>query len=135
WEGFSGWWPGTVPARSIDDRYGDIDADPWLLIGGDGRAMVYAPLDGQRPLQAFPMQADAGAALRLGPVTLAGSVGLRGRRDGGIEGAGLGRGLLRKNPLDYLLVRELYAMVDDLPFGTYVRAGRFSPTYGWRVPD
>jgi hypothetical protein len=136
WEGFSGWWPGPTPARSIDERYGNIDADPWLIVGGDLRGMVYAPLlDDKRPVQIFPMQADAGAALRLGPVTFAGTLGLRGRRDGGLEGTKLGGGVLRKDPLDYLTIRELYAMVDDLPWGSYVRAGRFSPVYGWRVPD
>jgi hypothetical protein len=138
-EGFSGWWPGEIPHRSIPDRYGDIDPNPLVDVGADLRGMVYAPLDfsdERPPVQAFPMQLDVYGMVRPSEnVVLAGSAGLAGRRDGGFEDAEVGAGFLEREITDLLTIRELYAMVDNLPFGAFARAGRFQPVYGWRIPD
>lgn len=137
WEGFSGWWPGPVSPKQVSDRYGFLDPTPMFDAGVDLRGMVFAPLlDENRPLQAFPMQADVYGAVRPDEhFVFVGSFGLQGRRDGGLDDGKLGKGVARADPLSYLTSRELYVMADHLPFGGYVRAGRFPVTYGWRLPD
>ncbi len=137
WEGFSGWWPGPVPMEQVTDRYGFFEPNPMFDVGADVRGMIYRPIaDANRRLQIFPMQADVYGVVRPDEhVTLVASFGLRGRRDSGVDGDALGEGIAREQVLDYFTSRELYVMADDLPFGAYVRAGRFPALYGWRSDD
>lgn len=137
WEGFSGWWPGPVAMEDVPDRYGFLAPAPLLDGGADLRGMLYRPIgDEARRLQIFPMQADVYAALRPDPNwVFVGSVGLQGRRDGGVDGNALGKGVVRDDVLGYFTSRELYVMADDLPLGAYLRAGRFPALYGLRLAD
>ena len=104
-------------------RFGDLRADPVLRIGGDFRM---ATLLSQSTL-VFPMQADIGAVFH--PVHHASvqmNVGARGRVSGYSD-------TLDDSHTPYF--RELFAMVHELPFQSYAKAGRFVPSYGLKVDD
>ena len=55
-QGFSGWAPGSTPADSVEDRYGEIEADPTFRAGGDARFMGYFTSDDDAAF--FPMQGE-----------------------------------------------------------------------------
>jgi len=139
-EGFEGWWPGQVPAKEIAERYGDIDPGEFgqglvARVGGDVRLAVYAPRGASQDTSAFPMQAELYGMIRpFDPLTLYGTVGLQGSRSQlDVTGSDARSGY--DKALDYLTVRELFVKVDRLPSNSWVRAGRFVPVYGWRLPD
>ena len=136
--GFSGWQAGETPSTEVEDRYGDIEPNPTFRGGGDIRLMTYIPANRVNDKfdvdpSIFPMQASLYLMGRPHEnVVLYGDMGLMAS-----EGATnlLGLDLGSVPPLDYLRVRELFVKVDNLPYNTYVRAGRFNPAYGWRIPD
>jgi len=133
-EDFTGWWPGSIDMQDIKDRFGDIDPDPKVRFGFDIRAMVYLPTKGEADPAVFPMQSDFHLAYRpLEQFVTYLSGGLAGRRaeDNYIDSD-------RKDErevLDYFTVREAFVMMDRMPNNMYVRAGRFAPPFGWRIPD
>ena len=133
WSGFEGWWPGDVDFRTIEDRLGHIDPTPIWHAGGDLRAMVVAPTDGNadRDVAAFPMEAQA--YLSVNPVEHLNAyldLGYQGSTRDGVNGGGSDRSIG-----EMLWLRELHLMWRTMPFNTYVRAGRLSLPYGWRVSD
>ncbi len=109
----------------LQGRYGDLDADPLLNLGADARLGFWSA----GPLF-FPMQADAYAAVH--PVehfTLSTSIGARGRsRSLTFDGMGV-------DEQPRFGVRDLWAMLHELPYLTHVRVGRFLPAFGTRVSD
>lgn len=127
-EGFSGWWAGNKPMAEIKDRFGDMEADPMVRAGFDIRAAVFSPINSPDPdaeTAIFPMQVDGHLMVRpMDNLVLYSSLGLQGSTD-----------LEYETAADYILVRELFVKLDRLPYNSYVRAGRFTPPYGWRVPD
>lgn len=134
--GFSGWWPGEVQHREIPDRYGRFDADPTWAVGGDFRWLGIVPTDGDpdREFVGFPMELQAYVAANPLPnLTAYLDLGYQGSRNRGIGGS---------QPVgdtvwytDLLWIREVFVMVHDLPYSSYVRAGRFNLPYGWRISD
>jgi hypothetical protein len=127
-EGFSGWWGGTKPMAEIPDRFGNIDPDPEVLVGADVRLATFGPLEsgGERSFAVFPMEADVHVAWRVAErVQLYASGGLKGSRQDPDT-----------IPLsDYFTAREVFAKLDRLPGNSQIRVGRFTPAYGWRLPD
>lgn len=106
----------------LDGRYGDLNADPLLQLGGDFRLAYWTA----GPFL-FPMQADLDAALHpVEHLTLATSVGLRGRTRGQdavtAQNAPIG-------------VRDLWLSTHEWPMLGYARVGRFMPGFGTRISD
>jgi hypothetical protein len=129
-QGFAGWAPGSTAVDGIDDRYGEIEADPTFRAGGDARFMGYFPDSGDSAF--FPMQGEL--YLFAEPADswwLYADAGLRSSRS---EFNLFDLGLV-DDTISYFRVRELFAMKNDLPGNSYVRIGRFAPPYGWRLPD
>jgi len=132
-KGFSGWAPGETPSGDVAHRYGGIEPDPVFRGGGDVRLLTYVPFEAERDAAFFPMQAELYLMARPhDKVVVYGDVGLQSSR-AGLNLLGLDVG--SAGPLDYLRVRELFVKVDRLPMNAWVRAGRFTPAYGWRLPD
>jgi hypothetical protein len=136
-EGFSGWWAGSTRMEDIPKRLGDIDPKPKFSWGMDYRGAVYQPMTikdsegAEDELAVFPMQADIYLSGRPLPnLVLYSNAGLRGARDRENKPDNLADSVQ-----EYLAVRELFVKVDRLPYNSYVRAGRFAPPYGWRIPD
>lgn len=133
--GFTGWVAGELPSSSIPDRYGDIDPDPRVNVGFDGRLMLYDALR-DPDLSIFPMQVEGYLDARLvEKIRAYVDVGLSSDRSSldvarGDDPTGVSHRLV-----DYLAVREVYVMADRFDDRAYVRAGRISPIYGWRLPD
>ncbi|MBH24835.1 MAG: hypothetical protein CMH57_10350 [Myxococcales bacterium] len=124
-EGFSGWWPGDTPFKTIDERYGDVDPDPSFRVGGDFRFMnLYNITDDEAAF--FPMQADVYLMGKpLDKVTMYASAGLRGYKERPDD----------LEAIDYFISREAFIKAGQFDYNSYVRAGRFNPSYGWRLPN
>ncbi len=120
---------GDTLSRGGDGRFlhGAWDPPDWLLLGGDLRAAALAYKDTQATegtqLAAFPMQADLRAGVTAGGFTIVATGGLRGSTR-----------LYSKSAADYFESSEHYAMYAH-DSGIYVRAGKFFPTFGLRLPD
>lgn len=128
--GFDGWWGGDVDHTTIEDRLGNIDPDPVWLSGFDIRSMVVVPTSqtDSRDVAAFPMQMQGYLAVHpIENLTAYLDLGIQGSADR-YESSGF-------DPHEQIWLRELFVMVHDLPGNTYVRAGRFAPPFGWRLPD
>jgi hypothetical protein len=113
------------PTRSsyFAGRYGRINSDPLVRIGWDVRL---AALMGTGAL-VFPMQADLGAALHpVEHLTLYANVGARGRSSGWSD-------TIDDPGTPYL--RHGFVMLHELPYLSYVKAGRFTPAFGLRIDD
>jgi hypothetical protein len=127
-DGFSGWWPGKVDMKTILDRFGDEDPDPTFAVGADARLALYAPLGESLVDKAlvFPMQGNVHLFGRAAEnVSVYASGGLRGSRSKSED-----------IPVsEYFTLQEVFAKVDRLPYNTQIRAGRYSPSFGWRVAD
>jgi hypothetical protein len=106
-----------------DGRYGEqVAADPLLAVGVDLRlaALVTGSL-------VFPMQLDV--PVRLHPthhVTALVNTGVRGRASGYSD-------TFDSDHSPYF--REAYVLLHEAPYQTYVKAGRFVPTFGLRLDD
>ncbi len=106
-----------------DGRYGDLNADPLLSLGGDLRAAYWS---GSSTF--FPMQLDLHASLHpLEHVTLAGTLAGRGRVSGPLA-------TVTQDRLPFY-ARNAYAMVHELPFMAYGKAGIFMPGFGTYIDD
>ncbi len=130
--GFSGWSAGTLDASTLGDRYGTIPPDPFFDYGLDFRSAFFIPLEASdREWARFPMQADAYALVRPAEhLTLYASGGLMGSRRRAYDDPN------HDTKFQALVAaREVFAKVDRLPYNAYLRAGRFAPAFGWKVPD
>ncbi len=120
---------GDTLSRGGDGRFlnGAWEPPSWLLLGGDFRAAALdlhetMPTEGNE-LAAFPMQADLRAGVTAGGFTVVATGGLRGSTR-----------LYSKSAADYVQSSEHYAMYSH-ESGFYVRAGKFFPVQGLRLPD
>ena len=97
---------------------GPMDLSQHLATVRDGalRDIAAVPMELQGYLAAHPTE-HLTAYLDLG------IQGSQDRYDGGFDAQ------------DRIWLRELFFMVNSLKGNTYVRAGRFTLPYGWRVPD
>ncbi|MAE71498.1 MAG: hypothetical protein CME06_13655 [Gemmatimonadetes bacterium] len=122
--------PPDPPGRGDPARFAGIRPNPTLQVGFDLRTMGYYPEEGSS--SHFPMQTDLHLAFRpynpeawhRGRLTLLATAGFEGSR--AQEFADLA---------DRFFIKELWALYDDLPNQSYVKAGRFLPAYGWRFDD
>lgn len=106
-----------------DGRYGDLNADPLLQLGGDMRLAYYSGSG-----SVFPMQLDLHAAVHpIEHVTAMGTVAARGRTAG--INAVIGQDRLPFFP------RNAFVMVHELPMMAYAKAGIFMPSFGTYIDD
>lgn len=106
-----------------DGRYGDLNADPLLQVGGDLRFAYFSP-----SATFFPMQVDLHGAIQpIEHVTLMGTIAARGRA-GGID-ATIAQ---ERTPA---FARNAFLMVHELPFMAYAKAGLFLPPFGTYLDD
>ncbi len=133
WKGFSGWKEGTHPLEAIRDRFGDIAPVPRVGVGADFRMMGYFPLGkGAGPSAVFPMQADLyGMVKPTDHLKLYATVGLQGRSRRTVRDPKEASSSIE----ELLAMRELFVEAGELPYGGYMRFGRFHKPYGWRIPD
>lgn len=107
----------------LPGRYGTLRSDPLFRLGWDLRM---ASLVSQGAL-VFPMQADLQAALQpVEHLTFLAAVGARGRS------RGLGETVDRPGS-PYL--RQAFVLLHEAPYQSYLKAGRFVPTYGLRLDN
>ncbi|NNF06080.1 MAG: hypothetical protein HKN21_04915, partial [Candidatus Eisenbacteria bacterium] len=127
---FAGGQPGgkRTPYSFAQGRYGKLQADPMLRVGWDYRGAIFLPGGGYGgQALVFPMQADLHAAFQpYEHFTLLANVGARGRSEG-VEA------VFDDPKTPYL--REAFLMVHELPYLAYLKAGRFTPTFGHRLDD
>ena len=110
---------GSSEMAWLDGRYGDLNADPLVQLGGDARLAIWNP-----GLLIFPMQADFHLALHpVEHLTISSTTGLTGKS-----------GAVADEDLP-LAVRDLWAMTHEWPGLSYARVGRFMPAFGSRVAD
>jgi hypothetical protein len=97
-----------------DGRYGSMNADPRVQLGGDARVAYYTGTG-----EAFPMQLELHGALH--PVHhLTASATLAGRRtEEGVRPS----------------FRRLFALIHELPGMSFVRGGAFQPAFGTLLDD
>ena len=96
-----------------DGRYGSLNADPLLQVGGDARLAYWS---GSGTF--FPMQADLHAAVH--PVhrfTVAGTLAARGQTSG-------------FEPQARFFPRRAFLMLHELPGMSWAKAGLFMPSFG-----
>ena len=121
----------SVPGPASKERYAGLDPIPLIQIGGDLRMMAYHQ-EGDDDTSVFPMQADLHLALtpynppeyQRGRLTLMTTVGAEGSRTEEFE-----------NFSDRYFVREAFALLHDLPYQAYAKAGVFLPAFGWKLDD
>lgn len=105
-------------------RFGTLNADPVLRIGGDFRFATL--LSGESRLM-FPMQFDIGTVLHpIHHVTALMNIGARGRASGYSD-------TIDDSHTPYF--RELFVMTNEWPYQSYAKAGRFVPSFGLRLDD
>lgn len=95
-----------------------IKDNPFITFGGDFRFldMLFTEQEDRKSLFFFPMQGDIYLGSRLGSnVSFLTQFGLQ--RGGNAE------------------VREIFAMVDRLPYNGYLKFGKFMPPFGHRLED
>jgi hypothetical protein len=115
--------------------HGAVTMPDWLAIGGDLRGALLVSDRGTEAedgvaFSAFPMQIDLRGRVAWKGFSFNGTVGLRGARTTGeFEGEG-GAGALA-----WFVSREHYLEWADTTKGIWVRAGRFYPVHGLRLPD
>lgn len=126
-EGFKGWWPGKLDHRSIQERYGILDPNPKVSVGGDIRLMSLAfAQKGRNGVAAFPMEAQFYLATNpTGKTSFYADLGIRGSQ----------QSVVPASAIDAFWAREVFLMFRDMPYNSYVRVGRFSQPYGWRIQD
>jgi hypothetical protein len=109
------------------DRYGSINADPFMTLGADVRLAMYNTPG--NPIAVFPMQFDVGTAVHpVEHVTISATGGLQGRTSGFADSAAD----KRNNPAK---LQNAFLLVHELPYQAYVQAGAFLPEFGTRGED
>jgi hypothetical protein len=104
-------------------RYGGLNPDPVLRIGADIRAAALF----SRSTLVFPMQFDVETLLHpVHHVTLFANTGSRGRVSGYSDA-------IDDSHTPYL--REAFLMTHEWPYESYVKTGRFVPSFGLRLDD
>lgn len=108
----------------LDDRYYGLNADPLLQVGLDARLAAWVTGESAT---VFPMQLDTHAAVHPLPyLTLHTTAGVLAKAKG------IGATLERES---VFAVKDVVAMVHQLPYMAYARAGRFAPPFGMRTED
>lgn len=110
-----------------------VDPPPWLLIGGAYRHALYAQLGEQANVVQFPMMADAQAAVAVGVVRAAASVGAARVPVGSphVRPAQITRG----QGDQWNLISRSHWLGLDVRGTTLVRAGRLNLPFGLRLPE
>jgi hypothetical protein len=108
-----------------DFLHGLVDEPKWLHTGADFRVALagrqsHAP---DPEVAAFPMQGDIYGNAKFGDFSVAVTLGVRAQVRQG------------DSALSRIVSREHYVMWRPKTKGPYVRAGRFFPTYGLRLPN
>lgn len=121
---------GGSPQLAYDEkRYAGLRADPALLVGLDFRLASW--LIGGGAL-VFPMQFDVQLALHPTPyVTAYVNAGVLAKSQGFVPT--FADGARRRNTP--FMVKDVFAMVHQLPYMSYFRVGRFIPPFGVMVDD
>lgn len=97
-----------------DGRYGSMNADPTVQVGGDLRLAWYSGSE-----RIFPMQTELHAAVHpTHHVTATGTLGLR-----------------REDDRLVAFARRMFLMTHELPGMSWARAGVFQPAYGTYLDD
>ena len=105
------------------DRYGDLNADPFVTIGGDYR---FAGLLSSNP-KFFPMQLELGTAFHpVEHLTFSSTIGVQGRQAGTVE---------TFTSQNWYVIQNAYVMLHQLPYNGYIQAGLFLPEFGTRNED
>ncbi len=118
------------PPPNSAARYGGMEPNPFFQFGFDLRAMGFYRQKNDPNF--FPMQTALYLAVRpynppqlnRGRLTLLLDAGALGSRSEAFDGF-----------LDRLYLREYWALLSDLPYQLYVKAGQFMPAFGWRLDD
>jgi hypothetical protein len=106
-----------------DGRYGDLIADPNIILGADLRLGALTST-----LSIFPMQFDLHGAIHpVEHITLMATAGGRGNVSG-FEGA------ITQEELP-LFLRNAFIMLHELPFMAYAKTGIFLPAFGTYIDD
>ena len=106
-----------------DGRYGDLNPDPLLQLGGDFRLAYFS---GSQSF--FPMQADLHASVHpIEHVTAMGTLAARGRTAGPVA-------TLTQERLPFF-ARNAFLMAHELPMMAYAKAGIFMPSFGTYIDD
>jgi hypothetical protein len=114
---------GETPYAFFNGRYGDLNADPLFRIGGDFR--VAALLSSS--VLSFPMQFDVQTALHpVHHLTAYANTGARGRVSGYSDTI---------DDSHTMYFREAFVMTHEWPYASYLKAGRFVPSFGLRLDD
>lgn len=108
------------------DRYGSVNADPLLSIGGDFRPAVWIA-GGYSTF--FPMQAEAAATLHpLEHLTLSATLALQGNS----RGVSASRDAPENDPVK---LQNAFLLIHELPYMAYLQGGFFLPEFGTRTED
>jgi len=106
-----------------DGRYGDLNADPLLQVGGDIRAAYWSGTN-----VVFPMQVDLHGALHpVEHVTVMGTLAARGRSTGVVDGV-----TAQEGPV---FARNAFVMLHELPGMSWAKGGVFMPAFGTYSDD
>jgi len=127
--GWAGPAPGDPPPPATAARFDGIEPHPPVQVGTDVRFLWHST---ESDDAFFPMQTDLHVAVapwnppvqNQGRLTLMVTGGAEGSREKEFE-----------DSADRLFVKEWWALLHDLPWQAYVKAGRFLPAYGWRLDD
>lgn len=121
------WWKplGGSSTMAFDQgRYAGLNADPLLQLGLDTRLATWVTGESAA---VFPMQLDTHASLHpVKHLTLFTTAGVLA------ESRGFGATADRETSF---AVKDAWAMVHQLPYMSYARAGRFVPAFGTRTED
>lgn len=106
-----------------DGRYGDLNPDPMVQLGGDFR---FAYFSGSKSF--FPMQADLHASVHpIEHVTAMGTLAARGRTAGPVA-------TFTQERLPFF-ARNAFLMAHEFPMMAYAKAGIFMPSFGTYIDD
>lgn len=109
-----------------DFLHGAWTPPDWIDIGGDFRgAVAYRDSNNHSEAFIFPMQMDIYSRIEFHPsIALSTTIGVPGRARNQTSAFN-----------KYIFPREYYLLWQPHTTGSYVRAGRFAPPFGLRVPD
>ena len=131
---------GTSRLAYDENRYAGLRADPLILAGIDLRTAFWFP---EGSTLVFPMQLDTHLAIHPLPyVTAFATAGVLGKSQGFVQTFRLGcrpddpnsncQGRAHGTPF---MVKDVFLMAHQLPMMSYLRVGRFVPTFGTLFDD